>query len=307
MVESSAVSKIFELKVFIAMFVFNFTGAFYYMVNSFLPLFIQDLGFRVSDIYLIDVFFEALLYVFNPILFFVIFYFIYRGEMFLNRIASTLISLVLGAIIGYWLGGFAAVPLLVGAGQELETLLSSFVSAITYNLPFAPSSILLGFGALAFADINRKWKNALAIEKSEVQRPVGMAVLSIVYVVFGVFTAAVTPLLLSYQVLLQIYARNIMLATMLIFVFAIIGFGQILIGVGLYYREKWGWFSAFISSVTIVSILAAHLVVYDRIANWAVLSLVLGLAVGVVVLIYLLGSNVRECFGLVNPTSGQQS
>jgi len=294
-----------EVRVFAIMFIFNFVEGFYSLFVPYIPLYLHDVGYSDMEISAFNIFLGGLRYVFSPILFFIALYLVCGGKL-LDKIASVLISLILGGLLGFWVGCVWGTPFLTG--QSRENLASALLASVS-NLPYIGlDKMLLGFAVLAFFDINKKWTAALSMEKLRSRRPAGVVVLSALYLIFGAFNIG----LLIYPLLSLLYTEKLMLFTGLVSFFVLIGVGQVLIATGLYFGRKWGWIPALISATT--SLLATLTVlssaaIFGAFKNlfWGtILSSVIGFFISSVLVFYLLSSNVRQYFGLVNPPASFQ-
>lgn len=301
---------IIEFKVFAVMFVFNFVEGFYSLLAPYIPLYLHDMGYSAMEISVFNVFVGGLRYVVSPILFFIVLYLVCGGKL-LDRIAGVLISLILGSLLGFWVGGVLGIPFLTGRFRE--NLAGAMLISVS-RLPYISlGQMLFGFAVLAFFDVNKKWIDALSMEKLQGRRPDGVVILSVLYLIFGVFNICVIPILLIHPLLLMLYTEKLMLFVGLISFLALNGLGQVLIAVGLYFGRKWGWIPALISVAS--SLLATVTVLLAVIAFgmfinmfwWTILSLVIGFVISLIVVFYLLSFNVRQYFGLVSPSTPFQN
>lgn len=295
---------IFELRVFVVMFAFNFVNGLFSVFAPFIPMYLHRIDYSAMEISVFHVFLGGLRYVISPVLFFVVLYLICGGNIF-NRIASVLISLILGSLFGFWIGGLSGLPLL--ADLIDDNLADVMLTSVT-KLPYVTlGQMLFGFAVLAFFDINKQWINALPKEKLRSRRPLGVVLLSVLYLVFGLFNICALPVLLIHPLLLELYIKKFALFTMLALFFGLNSMGQVLIAIGLYRGRKWGWIPAFISAATSVLITLTFLLRFVMEAfmhetGLVIFGLFLALILGLTIVFFLLNVNVRKYFGLVNPT-----
>jgi hypothetical protein len=295
--------KLFDLKVFVVTFVFSFVEGLHSLLSPYLPLLLSRIGYTTAEVGLAFMSLSFLYYVFNPILFFIVLYLVCSGKV-LPRIASVLISLVFGSLLGFWLGGLSGAPLL--ASQIAETVSSVLLSMIV-GLPFIPFGMMIfGFAVLVFSEMNSNWKAALPMEKLQSKRPFGVVVLSVLYVIDGLLNTLVLPVLVLYPFLLAFYPKKLLLLVIFVSIFVLGVTGQLLVAFGLYYGRKWGWVPALISSasslfVQITFLLMALVFGIFKETPWITLGSLIGLVISLTVMLYLLSSETRKYFGFVNP------
>lgn len=244
------------------------------------------------------------LYLLNSVLFFIVLYVTCGGPL-LNRIARVLTSLVLGSIVGYWIGG--SIGAIVSMIQFGEVALYAWIYPLLSLPTYAVGQMLIGFAVLALSDISIRWKDALTIQEQST-RPGGMVVLAVLYVVFALLNVLAIPLLAAYPA--SSGTSYAAFAIMAVF-FGLVFSGQLVLAFGLYYGKKWGWILAVISSASSslinISVLSA-LLINGAFINAQLLtsSLFVGLLVSLAILFYLLSLRVRQFFGFVNPTEPSQ-
>jgi hypothetical protein len=182
----------------------------------------------------------------NPVLLFVAFYRI-CGRDFSDRAASTLISVVLGVVVGAvfgWVvvGGVFALTTEYALLSSLGLILQVFQSRVAGN-------VLLALAAVAFAPVVRRWDEKLVGEGQElkVQRPLEVSVASAVYVLGGVLALFVWPFLFVLQ--LSTGSAYLALVTAAVVLVVIGGVIQLFIGYGVYKGRRWGWLVAFAASL----------------------------------------------------------
>ncbi|MGQ9565247.1 MAG: hypothetical protein ACUVT5_01705 [Candidatus Bathyarchaeales archaeon] len=304
MSESAPVEQLVEAKVFGVMFVFNFISGFYSILMPFLSLYLSEFGLTIGDYGVFSIFLSGFYYVVNPILFIIVLYYVCGGKV-LDRIASVLVALILGGMLGYWVGGVSG---LAFHSIRLAENVPGFMIELAVHLPYVSvGQMLLGFAVLAFFDFNKRWSAALSASRASIERPFGVVVLSALYVVFGLINALLTPLLSVYALLSDLFQRNAMLFAGLIVFVVFNGACQFLIGWGLYSGKKWGWIPAFISAVSgfLASLTVLLMVIIFsssvNVSALVIASLLIGFITSQVIMVYLLSFNVRRYFGIVNP------
>lgn len=310
---SEANNRLIENRVFSVVFVFNFVSGLFLALRYFLPFYLMDkMGFSGEAYSIFIIFFNGFYYVVNPILFLIVLYFVCGGRLF-ERIASTLISLILGCLLGQWLGGLVGVPLF--ASQFTTDWPNTLVSTVS-QLPYVVlGEVLFGFAVLAFFDYNKRWSAALSADRSSVERPLGVVVLSVLYVIGGIVDACLLPLLFSYSLLLSLFSSEFLLFVGLLTFILFSGACQLIIAWGLYSGRKWGWLPAFVSSIVgLLSTLTGLLIiavsgvpVFDMFVELTVFGLFMGFIISLVIMFYLLDFGVRRFFGMINPSSPSQA
>jgi len=297
--------QLVEAKVFGVMFVFNFVSGFYSVLMPFLSLYLSELGLTIVDYGVFSIFLSGFYYVVNPILFIIVLYYVCGGKL-LDRIASILVSLILGGMLGYWVGGLSGLAL---HSIRFAENVPGYMTSLAIGLPYVSvGEMLLGFAVLAFFDVNKRWSAALSADRASMERPFGVVVLSALYMVFGLINALLTPLLSIYALLSDLFSRNVVLFAGLIIFALFNAAAQILIGWGLYSGKKWGWIPALISSITgfLASLTALLMVVIFsssvNVSVWVITSLFIGFVISQIIMYYLLSFSVRRYFGIINPS-----
>lgn len=304
-------SRLIDTRVFLVVMAFSLAIGLMSAFAPFLSTFLlRRVGLSVADLSVIAILTSGLEYLLSPVLFFVVLYITCGGPL-LNRIASVLMSLVFGSLVGYLIGssiGSLAVGLLLLGQPALVSL------SVLFLWQHVANQTLLGFAILAFSDINLRWKSALPTDALLKTRPGGVTLLVAYYVIFALLDTAAMPFLAIYSSFYVTPGATLSLITLGV-VFGLIIAGQLVIAAGLYYGKKWGWIIAVISSAS--SLVISGYALVGMIASGAVgvsagtpmLTLTLaiyiaGLIFSLIVLLYLLRIDVRKFFGFVNP-SGQ--
>ncbi len=297
-------TKLIETRVFVVILVFSAVSGLNSAVAPYLSLFLYEIfGFSAAELGFFMILMSCLQFLISPILFFVVLYVTCGGPL-LNRIASVLMSLIFGSLVGYLIGGFIGSVVVASQLGRLSALLLP-LSSLPQHLV---SQTLTGFAVLAFSDINLKWRSALPVEELHKRRPLGVTLLAALYVIFSLLNTVVAPvwaLFPSFAVSMPHGAFTIIVIGV---VFGLVVLGQLVVAAGLYYGRKWGWFAAVVSCATslVMDVYAFGAVVmfggFTFVLLLALASFV-GFIISLVVLVYLLSVGVRRFFGLVNPAS----
>lgn len=295
--------ELFDSKVFAVTFVFSFVEGFQSFLSSYLYLFLSRMGYTTAEMSLSFMMLGFLFYIFNPILFFIVLYLMCGGKV-LPRIASILISLIFGSLLGFWLGCLCSAPVL--ESQFTETASGTLLN-IAVGLPFIPfGKMIFGFAVLMFSEMNSNWKAVLPMEKLQSRRPFGVLVLSALYVIVGLLNTFALPISVLYPFLLEFSLEKWLLLVVFVSTFVLGIVGQLLVAYGLYHGKKWGWVPALISSasgllVQITLLLIALVFGGFKEAPWIIPGSLIGLVISLIVLFYLLSLETRKYFGFVNP------
>lgn len=302
-------SKLAEYKVLLVMLMFGFVSGLRNVTNMYLPAYLETVGLSIIETGVLLQYVSYVMFIINPVILFVLLYFKYTGNL-MKKTASTIISLILGSVIGSWLGRISGALLVALSSLEVsfaEGLYSSPIEAT-----WGPVNLsIIGFTAVAAAEINKKWRGSLLKPDLQPERPFGVTVLSFLYVIFGILTTCLIPIFILYPAFIEIIHRPL-LGIGLISLLIISGFIQVLIGACLYLGRKWGWIPAFIFSVVSVLnsvniLLSFELWSYSLLLSAVITGLaVTSLVISVIVTVYLLQFNVRRYFGFVNPISSPE-
>lgn len=296
-------TELFDSKVFAVTFVFSFVEGLQSLLSPYLYLFLSRMGYTTAELSLAFTMVGFLYYVFNPILFFVMLYLTCGGKV-LPRIASILISLIFGSLLGFWLGGLCSAPLLESQFTEAA---SGALLNIAVRLSFIPfGKMIFGFAVLMFSEMNSNWKAVLPMEKLQSKRPFGVVVLSALYVIVGLLNILALPISVLYPFLLEFSLEKWLLLVVFVSTFVLGIAGQLLVAYGLYHGKKWGWVPALISSASglLAQITLLFIALVSEIFNetlWIVSGSLIGLVISLMVLFYLLSLETRKYFGFVNP------
>jgi len=119
--------RVIEVKSLLVMLTFGFLNGCYSTALPYLPLILRRFGYTTFEVSISLFIIQKLFYVIHPFLLFIILYHV-TSRGLLKRISSTLISLIIGSFVGYWLGALAtSMPLtsLSFLKVELKGILSS--------------------------------------------------------------------------------------------------------------------------------------------------------------------------------------
>lgn len=304
-------TKLIESRVFVVVMVFSIVSG---AISAFTPwlsnLLLQRYGLSSLEVGFVSSLLGIVQYLVSPVLFFVVLYIACGGPL-LNRIASVLVSLVSGSLVGYTIGvllGSSVVAYLV----RLPSVL--FLQSVSSLLQHVVGQTLLGFAVLAFSDIDLRWRSALPVDELQKKRPLGVTLLAALYVVFALVSVLALPVLTVFS------SFVLPEGTLIVIIFGVVigvtVVGLLVVAAGLYYGKKWGWILAVISSA---SSLVISFFTLGEIAGLTPLSTALfmlilvslaligGVIVNLVVLVYLLRIEVRRFFGFVNPPNQVQN
>ena len=294
-----------ESKVFLIMFIFSLEKILIdYCLQICLFIVFPHNSFLIGTLSIIVNVYSFLV---NIILLFVIFY-RYCGKVFPEKPAGTIISLIIGSFVGMWIGGLTATFLLVMInyrGLDFVSSISFLVNRMPYNLV---TSILFALAAMFSAWLVKKWDDMLLQAGfKEVEKPSEVLFVSVIYIVFGILSLCVLPLLSMSSVITNA-STNLIITINLIVLCLIGGAIQLAIGFGLYNGKRWGWLAAFIVSLLAASFNITTLMVYGfftsltNILNLIVTVItVISLVLNVLVIGFLIPSRVRYYCKMVNP------
>lgn len=255
---------------------------------------------------------SAYVYLFQPILVFIVFYFV-LGNNFPEKTGSTVISLLVGSIVGRCIGGFAMSGILSLANNEI-----SFASALyqfVYQLATSvQSDLMLAFTAMAAYWLVRWFDKKLlepSVERNR-KRPPTVTAVSVIYIVFGVLTLSVLPFIFYASALRNSSDLPLLVGTVVLFV--IVGIVQLMIARGIFMGRRWGWVAAFIISlvslaedITLLVIGASVNATHDLTFWILTVGTIISLISSLPVLGLLLSSDSRTYCRIVNLSSTEGS
>jgi hypothetical protein len=274
----------------------------YYLI-LFLPLLIND--FLVVDIP------YEILYAYSFLVNFVLFYYLCgRDGAIQEKPASTVISLLFGGFVGTWVGGLTATFLLPVLGMKdfrFTSGLSMLPNVMQQNLLF---DIVLAVATMLSLWFVLQWDEKLieAGFESRTEAPPDIILVSALYVVSGILSLCVLPLLN----IIPSFGNelwSLWLIVTLIPLVAVNAAAQIIIAVSIYKGKRWGWLIAFAASLIGVCFNAVSLTIYGfqllLLAGFSNLILltatVIALALNIITIIFLLTSSSRHHCKIVNP------
>lgn len=311
--EPQFASRLIEGRVFLVVLVFSAISGFFIALSPSIAPYILGIGYSGFDIGIILLLPSALIYVVNPVLYFVVLYLACGGPL-LNRIAGVLTSIILASIVGHILGGFAGsvTAATLHEGTAAYSVFSSFVLGPLFQ--HVINAVIFAFAVLAFSDISIKWTKTLAAQGLQRTRPAGIVAITVLYILFALLTAFAILLLAGYAtsagymslIFISLAALSLLVAA-----------GQVVVAIGLYRGRKWAWVIALIASgcgfaIDAFSLGSVILLGFSGtqylLFTGQLLGLFLGLLVSIVIFSYLLSIGVRRFFGFVNPmTEAQQT
>jgi len=122
-----------------------------------------------------------------PVLMFIVFYYICSREL-PERLASVIISLVTGSLVGTWIGGLVASGILAEITDfDLVSTLAFLSSQLEFGVV---RDVLFALATVASAWLVRRWDEMLFKAKSEWkhEKPLTIILASIFYLAFGILT-----------------------------------------------------------------------------------------------------------------------
>ena len=294
--------RIFEAKVLIVTLTFGVLNGFHDITISHLPLILHEAGYTSLEVSLGLALINGLYFIIYPVLLFITLYFA-AGKNLFEKVSSTLISLILGSILGYWSGLISASMMLINIGAYRAPFegISGLISAYLYRGSVV--QMIIGLAALTLPSINDRWRMLLSKVNGGMRRPIGVLVLSLLYIILGMVSLCILPFLAFFPMAVQLLFRRPLFGFCLVSLIILNAAAQILIGVGLYRGEKWGWalslISAMFSLLNYVTQLASHRYIADPFMLVILIGIIM---LDLAILFYLFQPYTREYFGIVNPS-----
>jgi hypothetical protein len=249
---------------------------------------------------------SGIFYIFNPILFFIVLY-SYCGGPLLNRIASVLISIIFGSMLGYWIGYVGGTLVLTVFSEGSAS--NIFSNVIPFLTQYVIGQMLASFAVLAFSDLVPRWRDSLPTEL-QATRPGGLVLLVTLYCIFALLNLLALPILSVYTLSTTQTPIQSLAFVLLISTLVLATVGQFVLAAGLYLGKKWAWVLAVISSgsgvfidVTVMGALVVMNAAWPVGLIWLVFGTFIAFLISLAVLLYLLSVRVRLFFGFVNPTA----
>jgi hypothetical protein len=292
--------RLLDRRLFIVVFIFTLVSAIVGMRNYLVFL----LHFQVGgvDIAAISLFFVVVGFIIDPLLFFIIVY-RYCGGPLLNRMARVLISIILGSLLGIWIGNLVVAGLVtVLSSAEEASANAFFLSSLNYLPIQVISHLFEAIAALAFSDLVPKWRSTLPASEFQRRTPGGIVFLAVVYVVFAFLNVLLVPVLALSG--LKINSIN---SIMTLAVVGILTIGQFFLAFGLYTGKKWAWIlavvstgSTFLIDVTSLGTLLALEFQGAETPSWLLIGLLFSFLISLAIFVYMLSLSVRKFFRLLN-------
>ncbi|MGQ9506861.1 MAG: hypothetical protein ACUVTB_03245 [Candidatus Bathycorpusculaceae bacterium] len=224
--------KTIHWQVLLTTFIFCAISGFYETLAPTLPLFLQDLDYTAVEIGFISYILSMIVFILDSAFLFVILYSICRRN-FMENIANTIISLITGTIVGYWIGG-------------LSGLLMSPPRFPTSPSIFTISILLSEFGACSAAYLNIKWNHLTSKAGMTSERPFGVVLISALYAVLSLLSPILALMLWGLSSIgLEVLFNKILLFTSLITLLSVLAVAYLFIAHGFYRGRRWAWFTVF--------------------------------------------------------------
>lgn len=281
--------KIINVKVLLITLIFCAIGGFYETLTPTLYLILHNLEYTVIEISFITYSLNVLVFILDSALFFVILYSVCRRN-FMENIANIIISLIIGTALGYWIGG-------------LSGLLVKSPKLLTSPPIFTISILLAEFGACSAAYLNIKWNRALPKPSMVSERPLSVALLSVLYVILSLLLTFLTIMLLGLSGIgFEVLFNKILLFASLIALLTISSIAYLFIAYGFYKGRRWAWFAVF--AFTLMSmLLSVNQLILTFYFDILFILRFLVLLIDIFIFLYLIQPGARIYFGIINPTS----
>lgn len=281
--------KIISAKVLLITLIFCAIGGFYETFTPTLHLILHDLDYTVVEISFITYILSVLVFIIDSALFFVILYSICRRN-FMENIANITISLIIGTALGYWIGGLLG---LLMASPRFLTSPSIFIIGI----------LLAEFGACSAAYLNIKWNHAVPKPSMASKRPLGVVLISVLYVILSLLSTFLTIMLLGLSSIgFEVLFNKILLFAPLIALLSILSIAYLFIAHGFYEGRRWAWFAVFAFTLIGMLLSVNQLILAFYFYIFFILRFLV-LLIDTFIFIYLLQPGVRIYFGVTNPIS----
>ncbi len=289
-----------EFRTLILAAIFSFVWGFKKPLDQFAPLLLHNFyGYSMGEVGAIAFYLNEVWYIQVVILFAVFFYIC--GRNVINHVGSTVVSAIIGNVIGFWVG------YLMSAGLTISLeLLEEWNPLIAVNSALGQgviSLLFIEFAAMACAYMVEEWDRRLeqiGFLSNNMKKPITVYVATIIYAVLGV-------LLLAFSFIFAIYGRPfngfIRLFPFILFDLLLRASASIIVSYGLYVGKRWGWLLAFISS-TLGTIVTTNLLIFILVnaleGALMLIVYVMALLLNLILLGCLLLSNTRRYFRFLN-------
>lgn len=280
--------KTIHVRVLLITVIFCAINGFYESFARTLPLFLHDLGYTFLEIGFVNYFLSMIVFILDSALFFVILYSICRRN-FMENIANIIISLIIGTVVGYWIGG----------------LLGLWMTPPTF--PTSPSIFTIGvllseFGACSAAYLNTKWNHLTPRTSIVSERPFGVVLISALYIVLSLLSTILALILLGLSsIRFEILFNKILLFISLIALLSVLSIAFFFIAYGFYRGRRWAWFAVFAFTLIGVLLSINQLILAFHLDILFILRILVFL-IDVFIFVYLIQPSIRIYFGIINPT-----
>lgn len=299
--------SLIEVKSLLLATIFSFIWGFKGQLSSLLPIILHKFyNYNISMAAVASGFLSGVGYIQITILFAVFFYICNRN--FIDKIGGTIISVVIGNVIGFWIG------YLVSAGYVLYSMPTVYAepfTSINVSLGSEVISLLLyEIAAIASAFLIREWDQKLeqaGFNVENAKRPGTAFVAFILYAVFGTVS-----LILAFLFAVFGHLMSELLAKLKIFAVSALfvnGAALLAVAYGLYTGKRWGWLFAFILSTMGIIIgingLVTCVIRGSSAELWVLMTSLVTLTLSFIVLACLLPLATRKYFRFLNVETGQ--
>lgn len=281
--------KAIHVKALLTALVFCAFNGFYEALVSTLPSFLLDSGYTMVEIGVINYILNGIVFILDSALLFVILYSICRRN-FMENISNIIISLIIGTVAGYWIGGLLG---LLMSPSRFPTSPSIFTISI----------LLSEFGACSAAYLNTKWNHLIPRTSMLSERPFGVILISALYTVLSLLSTTLTFALLGlYTIELGILFEKTLLFTVLVALLSVLSLAYLFIAYGFYRGRRWAWFAIF--ALTFIGIFQSinQLILMFYFDVFFILR-ILVLLLDIFIFFYILQPRIRIYFGIINPVS----
>ncbi|MCD6529820.1 hypothetical protein J7L06_05995 [Candidatus Bathyarchaeota archaeon] len=292
--------RVVEVETLLIMLAFGFLNGCYTTTLQYLPLILRKFGYTTFEVGISLSIIQNLFYVVHPCLLFVTLYYV-ASEKLLKRISSTLVSLIVGSFVGYWLGALTASMSLTNLSflkVELKSVLST-ISVTLFNKSLL--QFIVGIAATTLPQITRMWDN-LITEGFQKEKPKGVLALSLLYVCSGLLTLLVFPLTIILPVTVHLFFQRPFFGVSFTLLILMGAFSQILVGMGLYRGRRWGWFLSFIFSIVSLLTYITNLASLRYLYPLTIIVYTIAFLLNLTILIYLFQQSIRRYFRIIDPT-----
>ena len=286
--------------------IFSLIWGFKTQLDPVLPMILCDLyGYSLAEAGLAKFLLNGVWCIFIVLLFAAFFY--VCNQNFVAKIGSTIISAVIGNVIGFWIGYLATGICLRHLIPQLE--FNPFAS-VSVSLTWEVGELLFyEFAAIASAFLVREWNKKLeqaSFKTEDMKRPGAVLVASVIYIILGV-----TSLILAFIFLAFSHLISELVAKLKVFIVSALlinGVAGLIVGNGIYNGKRWGWLFAFLSSAAGVFTSISSLIAYLTGGFAELLMLIaplIALLLDLIILACLLPATTRKYFRFINPEIDQ--